>query len=246
MTDQGRFAPRVWLALACLTDCPEVVPSWLGAGEREYLNGLTHPKRRAFFLLGRTMLWQALQTLSVAPGELELVRGAHGRPELPLAGISFNLSGSKETVALAVGMGCTVGLDVEDVSRSVDDALIVRRAMADHDRRYIHGLATHEQRAAFFEIWTLKEAYTKARGMGLKLGFGRFAFDLDVPGHIAWSMPPADDQDIWQIQTFADGHALQLALCVACAGEAVPVDVPHGLIGTRHGMLMVPPGAAVE
>ena len=160
--------------------------------------------------------------------------------------ISFNLSGSQETVALAVGMGCTVGLDVEDTSRSVDDALIVRRAMADHDRRHIQGLPCHEQRAAFFEIWTLKEAYTKARGMGLKLGFGRFAFDLGVPGHIAWSMPPADDQDIWQIQTFTDGGTLQLALCVACGKEAVPVLMPHGLIGTRHGVLMPSPRAAAE
>ena len=246
MTNQGRFAPRVWLALACLTDCPEVVPTWLGAAELEYLKRLTHPKRRAFFLLGRTMLWQALQDMGMAPAELELVRGAHGRPELPMVDISFNLSGSQDTVALAVGMGCTVGLDVEDVNRPVDDALIVRRAMADHDRRYIHGLATHEQRAAFFEIWTLKEAYTKARGMGLKLGFGRFAFDLDVPGHIAWSMPPADDQDIWQIQTFTDGSTLQLALCVACGKEAVPVLMPHGLIGTRHGVLMPSPRAAAE
>ena len=246
MTDQGRFAPRVWLALACLANCSEVLPSWLGAGEREYLKGLTHPKRRAFFLLGRAMLWQALQDLGMAPGELELVRGAHGRPELPMADISFNLSGSQETVALAVGMGCTVGLDVEDVSRAVDDALIVRRAMADHDRRYIQGLATHEQRAAFFEIWTLKEAYTKARGMGLKLGFGRFAFDLHVPGRIAWGVPAADDQDTWQVQTFTAGRTLQLALCVACVGETVPVIVPHGLIGTRHGVLMAPLGAAAE
>jgi 4'-phosphopantetheinyl transferase len=246
MTDQGHFAPRVWLALACLTDCPEVVPPWLGAGEREYLKGLTHPKRRAFFLLGRAMLWQALQDLGMAPGELELVRGAHGRPELPMVDISFNLSGSQETVALAVGVGCTVGLDVEDTSRSVDDALIVRRAMADHDRRYIHGLAAHEQRAAFFEIWTLKEAYTKARGMGLKLGFGRFAFDLDVPGRIAWGVPAADDQGTWQIQTFTDGRTLQLALCLAYGGEVVPLIVPHGLVETRHGVLMVPQEATAE
>lgn len=242
MTDQRRAAPRVWLALACLAACPEVVPPWLGAGEREYLKGLTHPKRRAFFLLGRTMLWQALQDLGLASERLELTRGAHGRPELPMAGMSFNLSGSKETVALAVGMGCTVGLDVEDTSRSVDDALIVRRAMANHDRRHIQGLPSHEQRAAFFEIWTLKEAYTKARGLGLKLGFGRFAFDLDVPGRIAWSVPAADDQDTWQMQTFTDGSTLQLALCVACAGEAVPVCLPHGLVMMRRGVLAAPWG----
>ena len=246
MTNQGRFAPRVWLALACLTDCPEVVPTWLGAAELEYLKRLTHPKRRAFFLLGRTMLWQALQDMGMAPAELELVRGAHGRPELPMVDISFNLSGSQDTVALAVGMGCTVGLDVEDVNRPVDDALIVRRAMADHDRRHIQGLPCHEQRAAFFEIWTLKEAYTKARGMGLKLGFGRFAFDLHVPGRIAWGVPAVADQSTWQVQTFTAGRTLQLALCVACVGETVPVIVPHGLVETRRGVLMPSPRAVAE
>ncbi len=243
MTDQGHAAPQVRLALACLTSCPEVIPAWLGAAERNYLQRLTHPQRRAFFLLGRTLLWQALQDLGAGLGELELLRGAHGRPELPMAGISFNLSGSKETVALAVGVGCTVGLDVEDTSRCVDDALIVRRAMAEHDRHFIQGMAPQEQRAAFFEIWTLKEAYTKARGMGLKLGFGRFAFDLDGPGRIAWRVPAPDDQRTWQVHTFTDGDVLQLALCVDRPGAVVPVAVPHGLHGQRWGVLR---GAAGE
>lgn len=232
---QGHAAPQVRLTLACLTSYPEVIPPWLGAAEQDHLQRISNRVRRAFFLLGRTMLWQALQDLGIELDELELRRGAHGRPELPMAGISFNLSGSQETVALAVGVGCTVGLDVEDTRRSVDDALIVRRALATADRRFIQGRAPQEQRAAFFEIWTLKEAYTKARGMGLTLGFGRFAFDLDVPGRIAWRLPVADDPCTWQVQTFTDGKALQLALCVDRVGAVVAV--PHGLQGQRCGEL---------
>jgi hypothetical protein len=77
----------------------------------------------------------------------------------------------------------------------------------------------------FWELWTLKESYIKARGMGLWIPLDEFAFDLDEPRRIAIEFAPGFDDrpSRWQFrQMRLTAHHL-LALCVesrAADGEA--------------------------
>ena len=64
----------------------------------------------------------------------------------------------------------------------------------------LKALPDDEQARAFFDYWTLKEAYIKARGFGLALPLADFAFTLapPAPPQIAFEPALEDDPDTWQ------------------------------------------------
>jgi 4'-phosphopantetheinyl transferase len=95
---------------------------------------------------------------------------AHGRPTL--AGnerVSFSLShsGSYAVIALAVD-GARVGVDVEEIrSRSRIDALAARVLNDAEHAKWSSLDDEHERVRSFLAVWTAKEAYLKALGIGI-------------------------------------------------------------------------------
>src|SRR5262249_16153941 len=73
-------------------------------------------------------------------------------------------------------------IDVEDRSRPETqwrDALIF---LPDGERSYIEAATGNERRDRFFRLWTLREAFAKASGLGMAKAFEEVAFTLDPPG----------------------------------------------------------------
>ena len=72
------------------------------------------------------------------------------------------------------------------------------------------------QLEAFFSCWTRKEAYTKARGLGLSLPLDRFAVSL-VPGRPAAPLSNEEgpaEVSRWALQELAPGPGFVAALAV--------------------------------
>lgn len=99
--------------------------------------------------------------------------GPYGKPAV--AGRwRFNLSRAPGIVAVAVAEGVEVGLDAEDTTREGDFAGVAERWFAPSERAM-----------AFWDAWTLKEAYLKARGTGLRIPLDSFRFDgLSLHGNV--------------------------------------------------------------
>ncbi|MBX3227390.1 MAG: 4'-phosphopantetheinyl transferase superfamily protein [Labilithrix sp.] len=124
------------------------------------------------------------------------------RPELasfvPVR-IGFNVSHSDDVIACAFTRTLDVGVDVERVepqrTHGVAHRFFAAREVADLRRR-----DEAERARVFFDYWTLKEAYIKARGLGLALPLDAFAFTLRAPRPPAISFDPSidDDPDTWQ------------------------------------------------
>jgi 4'-phosphopantetheinyl transferase len=144
----------------------------------------------------------------VAPRAWLFERNEHGRPD-PVPGhgeppLRFNLSHTKGLVACAVTVDRDIGVDVECVGRRGDPVAIADRYFAAAEARELHACPAARRRDRFFEYWTLKESYIKARGMGLKIPLRRFAFHLDAahPIRVAFDAEIEDDEREWQFALF--------------------------------------------
>jgi len=158
----------------------------LNEQETAYLDRCRHPRRRDEFLCGRALLrasmWREFGR-GEAPLEarsLNLEVGSHGRPECSLeraVGVYFNLSHTSGLLVVACA-AAMVGVDLEDRERKLDQALLAKRHFTESEQRGLRGVPSSAQSQRFFELWTLKEAYMKARGMGFSLPSRSFEFEL--------------------------------------------------------------------
>jgi 4'-phosphopantetheinyl transferase len=155
-----------------------------------------------------------------APEDWIFERGAHGRPEIApgQAGddLRFNLSHTTGLVACAVTRGRDVGVDVERTRRRGEPLAIAERYFSEREVRDLHAVPDAQRRERFFDYWTLKEAYVKARGRGLALGLRRFSFVLEesAPIRVAFATGFDDDPSAWQFALFRPdaGHVLAVAV----------------------------------
>jgi 4'-phosphopantetheinyl transferase len=176
---------HVWLVPVALPPEPAAAFSaLLDDGERERARGLRIDAARERFVVSHGALRLVLgRVTGSAPAGLRFARrcghcGAtgHGKPHLPGAGIDFSLSHSGSLALIAVARGRRVGADVERVRPHTDVLAIARRAFSRAERVEIESASTDEgRRAAFFRCWTRKEAYLKARGLGLAGGLDSLA-----------------------------------------------------------------------
>ena len=122
------------------------------------------------------------------PGELRFGYGARGKPFLagPETGVCFNMSHSHGRALLAFARGREVGVDVEAGARLGEGwPGLVRRVFSTREQAELTALPTAQQRAAFLNGWTRKEAYLKATGLGITEGLRTIEVTLG-PGR-----PPA-------------------------------------------------------
>lgn len=97
-------------------------------------------------------------------------RGRRGKPSLP-NGKPFNLSHAGDYAVLAVSNG-NVGVDLERI-RPIDWANISARFFHPEERAFL--AQSSNPKAAFFWIWTLKESYLKAEGLGFSISPASFS-----------------------------------------------------------------------
>jgi 4'-phosphopantetheinyl transferase len=172
------------------------------------------------YLLAHALLRTALSRYAaVEPEAWVFDRNRHGRPEVSAALTSdplrFSLSHTEGLVACAVTRGATVGVDVENTTRSPEIIEIADRFFAPPESRALRALDGPARRARFFELWTLKEAYVKARGLGLTLPLAEFAFLIDGgPIHVEFTVQVTDDARRWHFELFrpAPRHTMAVAL----------------------------------
>src|SRR5262249_50795126 len=113
-----------------------------------------------------------------------------------------------------------VGVDVEHVNRRLVGLELAERFFAPVEVAALRALAEENRGEHFFAYWTLKEAYIKARGLGLSLPLDAFAFQLD-PGcpRITFTERIADNPSAWQFARQRPGPDHALAVAIHRPGE---------------------------
>lgn len=132
-------------------------------------------------LIARALVRTSLaESIGIEPEAIEFELGENGKPLLKDHPFFFNLSHSGDFIVLAIAKH-RVGLDVENISRDVNSEAISERFFTVAEIEDIVSCNEFEKKDRFFDYWTLKEAYMKARGEGIRLGLSNFGFTLAKP-----------------------------------------------------------------
>jgi 4'-phosphopantetheinyl transferase len=134
----------------------------------------------------------------------------------PPCGLRFSLSNTAALVVCAVWERGDVGVDIEPLDRGADVLEVADTVFAPQELAALRSLeepAARRDRA--LDLWTLKESYIKARGVGLSLPLERLSFHLEglAPVRIAIHPSLGDRPERWQFRRFdVEGHRLALAV----------------------------------
>lgn len=186
----------------------------------------------------------------IAPERWTFTPNAYGRPSISndsdgARRISFNLSHTRKLVVLAITHDHELGIDTEDTLTRSPPLEIADRFFAPDEVASLRALPTSRQSVRFFQYWTLKESYIKARGLGLSLPLDQFAFHFPRPEQIRLEIQPQlrDAAEKWRLRQWWVDERLQhmVALCAHSIGteppkvllkEIVPLESEGDLQGT--------------
>jgi 4'-phosphopantetheinyl transferase len=144
---------------------------------------------RDHYIAARGLLRHLLgRYLARPPQSLQFSYGAYGKPSLDGApgaeDLRFNLSHSHELALYAFARGRDLGVDVEHLRADLAGDDIAERFFSTREISMLRTLPAGARTQAFFNCWTRKEAYIKARGEGLSHPLDQFDVSL-IPGEPA-------------------------------------------------------------
>lgn len=153
----------------------------LSARERKRADRFVYDRHRRRYTVAQAHLRRVLGQLTGMPPEtVRFHYEDKGKPFLP-GGPSFNQSHSEDRLMIAVAGSGRLGVDIEE-RRTVRLMLgIADKNFARDEAARLHAAPADERRRLFFRIWTRKEAFLKALGVGLTHPLRSFSVD-PTPG----------------------------------------------------------------
>jgi 4'-phosphopantetheinyl transferase len=149
----------------------------LSEEERLKAASLYFPEHRRRFAVGRGMLRTILgHYTNTEPAKLEFIQNPEGKPSLKKntsadGGLQFSLSHSHDLAICAIAMNRRVGVDLEYVQYIPDFEEVAHRLFSREEAAEIKASPGFRRLSKFYEIWTSREARTKASGTGFSEQF---------------------------------------------------------------------------
>lgn len=126
--------------------------------------------------------YTAAAALALDPGDIDLAYRLGGRPYLRgFDQIDVSLTHTDELICVGISRIGRIGVDTEPAGRRMSFELMQDHVCTFDEKQELAALPEDEQSAAMLRLWTLKEAYTKAIGQGLRLSFTEFGFGAGSP-----------------------------------------------------------------
>lgn len=143
---------------------------------------------------------------NMAAENFKFTHNSYGKPALkpdliPLP-LEFNISHSSGITACALTLGRKIGIDIEDHTRKFDPGL-ADRFFTRSEAVYLRSCPAEKRKKTFFDLWTLKESYIKARGRGLSIGLDSFGFEIEPETRIFFRKAVDETPDDWVFFSFS-------------------------------------------
>ncbi|WP_052447540.1 4'-phosphopantetheinyl transferase family protein [Clostridium polynesiense] len=106
----------------------------------------------------------------------KVIKNKWGKPHLKgYPKLYFNISHCEGAVALGISNIAPVGIDIEKIVKFRPYAL--NRCFSDFEKKLVLDSSYPEKE--FFKLWTLKESYIKALGMGMSYPMKNITFNIE-------------------------------------------------------------------
>lgn len=219
----------------------------LGRDWRRY-ESLAQPRMRERFVATRRLLRHAAAAvLRADPDLVDLAYQPGGRPYVRGCDqIDISLSHTEEMMVVGITRQGRIGVDVERADRQLAHTGSEAQACTPYEKAMLDAGGDASRNDAMVRLWTLKEAYSKALGQGLRFRFTGFGFSMDG-GDTRLVRPdgsPVPGRD-WQFGTFPVGgrYVVSVAVCDTGFGELSDVAVGTTLDDGLLDALLGAPGA---
>ncbi len=205
--------------------CLPALHSLLDKAEQERVHRFIFERHRLAYLVMHGALRILLgHYLGLPPRQVCFAYNPNGKPSLDFGRLSisavpdfqFNISESSGVGLMAFGLCGELGVDVEAWRPQVDFERLAQRFFAPPESQALLSLPEEQRQAAFFDGWTRKEAYMKARGLGFALPLDDFVVALR-PGEAPCLLQTREagvNVREWHILALQPGEGLAGALAV--------------------------------
>jgi len=180
---------ELWFAYPQDTAEREIAASWasvLSQDELHRLHQFRFQMDRARYLAAHALLRIAVsRSIGMPARSLRFKTNEHGKPSLdhPI-GVQFNLSHTRHLAACVISHRGEIGLDVEGFDRSQEIAEVGSEVFSATELAELATLSGVQRDVRRTQLWTLKEAYVKALGVGLSIPTNEISFSYDTAQQI--------------------------------------------------------------
>jgi 4'-phosphopantetheinyl transferase len=198
---------------------------YLSPEERVRRDRLRFGADRRDFTIAHDLLRRTLSYYKdVPPGDWQFATNEHGKPSIDsvdpqLGAMSFSLSHTRGCVACAIAPTAPVGVDIERIDRSLSVQEIADRYFSEDEAVWLRRCSDEIYPVRFAELWTLKEAFLKAMGVGLSGSLASVTFRLDQPGRILFTAPSVVEHKEWHFALFDLGSNMRLGVAIRSGGQ---------------------------
>jgi len=193
----------------------------LNAEEQKKAAHLQNNRRKQFIVVRGRLRCLLAEYTHEDPATIIFSKNRYGKPFLQNnEDLVFNISHSADKLLIAVAVQCQMGVDIEIWKPRGDLMPLVDRCFALSEKKYWSGLPFSTRTAAFYSIWTRKEAFVKAVGRGIALGLQHCVTAPQAPGNFVAVPEQYKPATAWKIFNINAGDQTSAALVVrSCEQE---------------------------
>lgn len=226
LTDRGTAVVYGWLA-DWVPGPNAPLRTLLGRDFPRY-QSLGRQRLKERFAASRMLLrHSAAAAIDTRPEQVDLAYQQGGRPYLRGCDqVDVSLSHTDDLLVVGITGRGRIGVDTERADRAMIGTGSELQTCTAREHQAIDSLPEEERNDALVRLWTLKEAYSKAIGQGLRFRFTEFGFspEDDAVRLLRPDGRPVDDRE-WAFSTCSVDGRFVVSAALYNSGFGDPVDL---------------------
>ena len=197
--------------------------SFLSTAEIKRANAFHFNEDRKRYVQAHALLRLILcEYTGIQPQNIDYEIGTHGKPRLASENpVYFNLSHTKEMIAVAVSLEQNIGIDIEKQADITDIDSVAHQFMSQEEYNEMSCLKAEAKKDYFYQCWVQKEALVKASGRGIDDHLRTFSVmdGFCLEGAKTISTCFEETPNTWWIKTFVLMPDHLGAVCIESSDE---------------------------